>query len=131
MRTILVDAVYCFIIEKDEKFVIFQDMYKLLETYPNKKIILTGASDDKRGLYGLDAMPYEVFTLKHNPEKTDREYYDIMLKNFNLTKEEVIYFEHNTDAVKSAQLVGINTYFYDNEKKDLESLKNFLDTNLK
>jgi HAD superfamily hydrolase (TIGR01509 family) len=130
MKTILVDAVDCFIIEKGEKFEIFQDMYKLLKTYPNKKIILTGANDDKRKLFGLDDMPYEVFTLKHNPEKTDPEYYKIMLKNFNLDKKEVIYFEHNPDAVKSAQSIGINTYYYDNDRKDLENLKKFLDDNL-
>ena len=130
MKTILVDAVSCFIIEKDGEFIIFQDMYKLLETYPNKKIILTGASDDKIKLYGLDKVPYEFFTLKHNPEKTNPEYYKIMLKNFNLGPKEVIYFEHNLDAVKSAQSVGINTYYYNNDKKDLESLKKFLDENL-
>lgn len=131
MKTILVDAVDCFIIEKDRKFRIFQDMYKLLEHYSNKKIILTGANDDKRELYGLDNMPYEVFTLKHNPEKTNPEYYKIFFKKCNLNKENVIYFEHNPDAVKSAQSVGINTYYYDNEKKDLERLKKFLDDNLK
>ncbi|HEY5588517.1 MAG TPA: hypothetical protein VIK86_06130 [Candidatus Paceibacterota bacterium] len=132
VKTILVDAVFCFIIEKGEgKFDIFQDMYNLLETYPNKKIILTGASDDKRELYGLDNMPYEVFTLKHNPEKTDGEYYKILLNSHNLKKDDVIYFEHDVNAVKSAQSVGINTYHYDNEKKDLESLKQFFDENLK
>jgi len=132
MKTILVDAVDCFIIEKEEnKFVIFQEMYKLLENYNNKKIILTGASDDKRELYGLNNMPYEVFTLKHNPEKTDPEYYKILLNKYNLNKEDVIYFEHNIDAVKSAQSIGINTYHYDNDKKDLESLKKFLGENLK
>ena len=130
MKTILVDAVDCFIIEKDGKFIIFQDMYDLLETYPNKKIILTGASDDKRELFGLDKMPYEVFTLKHNPEKTDPEYYKILLEKFNLNKDEVIYFEHNPNAVKSAQSVGINSYFYDNDIKDLSALKKFLDENL-
>jgi FMN phosphatase YigB (HAD superfamily) len=76
-------------------------------------------------------MPYEVFTLKHNPEKTNPEYYNIMLKNFNLNEKEVIYFEHNLEAVKSAQSVGIETYYYDNDKKDLTSLKKFLDENLK
>lgn len=131
MKTILVDAVYCFIIEQDGSFGTFQEMYKLLETHPNRKIILTGASDDKRELYGLDSMPYEVFTLKHNPEKTNPEYYNIMLNNFNLKKEEVIYFEHDSNAVKSAELAGIKTYFYDNEKKDIEGLKKFLDENLK
>jgi hypothetical protein len=54
-----------------------------------------------------------------------------MLKNFNLNEDEVIYFEHNPEAVKSAQSIGINTYFYDNDKKDLISLKKFLDDNLK
>jgi len=132
MKTILVDAVYCFIIEKEEgKFIIFEDMYKLLETYPNKKIILTSASDDKRELFGLDNMPYEVFTLKHNPEKTDPGYYKTLLREFNLTKDEVIYFEHSMEAVKSAQSVGIDSYYYDNDKKDLEGLKNFLDEKLK
>ena len=130
MKTILVDAVDCFIIEKEGKFMIFQDMYGLLEKYPNKKIILTGASDDKIKFYGLDKMPYEVFTLKHNPEKIDPKYYKIMLKNFGLNKEKVIYFEHNIDAVKSAQSTGINSYFYDNDKKDLKALKNFLEENL-
>lgn len=131
MKTILVDAVYCFIIENDGKFEVFQDMYKLLEKYPNKKIILTGVNDEQMIKFGLDKMPYEVFTLKHNPEKTDPEYYKILLNKFNLTKDEVVYFEHNMEAIKSAQYVDINSYYYDNEKKDLESLKNFLDENLK
>ncbi len=130
MKTILVDAVDCFIIEKGKEFEMFQDMYRLLETYPNSKLILTGASDDKRKLFHLDKMPYEVFTLKHNPEKTNPEYYKIMLKNFNLAPKEVIYFEHNIDAVKSAESVDIKTYFYDNDKKDLNSLRKFLDENL-
>ena len=76
-------------------------------------------------------MPYEVFTLKHNPEKTSPEYYNILLKKFNLTEKEVIYFEHSPNAVKSAKSVGINTYHYDNDVKDLGKLKEFLDENLK
>jgi HAD superfamily hydrolase (TIGR01509 family) len=127
MKTILVDAVDCFVSEEGQ---IFKDMFDLLEMYSDKKIILTGATDEKLKFYNLDKMPYEVFTLKHNPEKTDPKYYEIMLKNFNLDKSEVIYFEHNIDAVKSAQSVGINTYFYDDNKKDLESLKKFLDKNI-
>lgn len=127
MKTILVDAVNCFVSENGE---IFKEMQVLLDTYPNKKIILTGANYEKYPIYNLDKMPYEVFTLQHNPEKTDPKYYETMLLHFNLTKDDVIYFEHSPEAVKSAQSVGINTYFYDNNKKDLEKLKNFLDTNL-
>ena len=123
MKTILVDAVDAFVIEGEGTF---KEMQDLLETYPNRKIILTGANDEQFKLFGLDKMPYEVFTLKHNPEKTDPEYYEIMLKHFSLTAEDVLYFEHNPEAVKSAQSVGIKTHYYDPHKKDLEALKDFL-----
>ncbi|MDQ5949108.1 MAG: glucose-phosphatase [Patescibacteria group bacterium] len=126
MKTILVDAVDCFVSVDGQ---IFQEMHSLLQTYPNNKIILTGANDEQFKKFGLDKMPYEVFTLKHNPEKTDSSYYEKMLDNFGLNKEEVVYFEHNLDAVKSAQSIGVKTYFYDNDKKDLDGLKEFLDKN--
>lgn len=127
MKTILVDAVDAFVIEGEG---IFKEMYELLETYPNTKIILTGANDEQFKEFGLDTMPYEVFTLKHDPEKTDPKYYEIMLKHFNLSKDEVVYFEHNKNAAESAQSTGITTYHYDSERKDLRKLKNFLDENL-
>ncbi len=127
MKTILVDAVDCFVSPKGE---LFRGMYELLETYPNNKILLTGASDEQFKKFGLDKMPYMVFTLKHNPEKTDPEYYKILLSSLSLTEKDVIYFEHGQGAVESAQSVGINTYFYDHAKADLNKLKNFLDTNL-
>lgn len=127
MKTILVDAIYCFISENGK---IFEEMHSLLEGYPNRKIILTGANDEQFKKFGLDNMPYEVFTLKHNPEKADPAYYKTLLSRFNLTNRDVIYFEHNPDTVKSAQSVGIETYFYDYSKKDLEGLKKFLDGNL-
>ncbi len=127
MKTILVDAVYSFV---SDGGVIFQEMFDLLEEYPNKKIILTNAGDEKWEQYGLNKMPYEVFTLKHNPEKTDSEYYKKLLSHFGLKADDVIYFEHNPEAVKSAQSVGIKSYFYDQDKKDLVGLKNFIDENL-
>ncbi|NIW00029.1 hypothetical protein GWN26_13260, partial [Candidatus Saccharibacteria bacterium] len=74
-------------------------------------------------------MPYEVFTLQHDPEKTAPAYYEKMLAHFGLDKNEVVYFEHNPEAVKSAQSVGIRSFYYDNEKQDLETLKKFLDEN--
>ena len=131
MKTILVDAVDCFVIEKEDgTFQIFEEMRDLLENFPNKKIILTGANDEQFKKFGLNKMPWEVFTLKHNPEKTNPEYYKIMLRKLSLNTEDVIYFEHNPGAVKSAQSVGITTFYYDNDKKDLTALKQFLDENL-
>jgi len=46
-----------------------------------------------------------------------------MLEKYDLKAEDVIYFEHNADAVKSAESVGITSYHYDLEKKDLDALK--------
>jgi len=130
MKTILVDAVDAFVIEESGSFVIFKKMHDLLETYPNRKIILTGANDEQYKEFGLDKMPYEVFTLKHNPEKTDPKYFELILQHFGLNKKDVVYFEHNPEAVKSAQSIGIISYYYDNDKKDLEALKSFLDKEL-
>jgi len=127
MKTILVDAVEAFVIEGEG---IYKPMQDLLEQYPNRKIILTGANDEQFKAFGLDKMPYEIFTLKHNPEKTNPEYYETLLKHFGLNKENVVYFEHNPEAVKSAQSVGITSYHYDSNKKDLDALKVFLDKNL-
>jgi len=127
MKIILVDAVGAFV---SNEGIVFKEMYNLLESFPNKKIILTGANDEKFKKFGLDKMPYEVFTLEHNPEKTDPKYYEKMLEYFNLSKNDVVYFEHNLEAVKSAQSVGIKTYYYDANKKDLGALKDFLRENL-
>jgi HAD superfamily hydrolase (TIGR01509 family) len=130
MKTILIDAVYAFIIETEEGFKIFEPMQKMLDEFPNRKIILTSASDEKFEKYRLDKMPYEVFTLKHNPEKTDPEYYKKMLEHFNLKPEDVVYFEHSSEAVKSAESVGIKTMFWNNETRPLEDLKKFLENSI-
>ena len=130
MKTILVDAVDAFVVEDQGSFKIFKEMHNLLEEFPNRKIVLTGADDKQFKEFGLDKMPYEVFTLKHNPEKTDPKYYETLLEHFGLSKDDVIYFEHNQEAVKSAESAGIKSYHYDPSNKDLLALKNFLTENI-
>lgn len=127
MKTILVDALDAFVIEGEG---IYKPLYDLLETYSNKKIILTNANDEQMKTFGLTDMPYEVFTLKHNPDKPDPVYFKTMLEHFGLNAEEVVYFEHNPEAVKSAESVGITSHYYDSDKKDLMALKGFLGANL-
>ncbi|MEA2065080.1 MAG: hypothetical protein U9O66_02165 [Patescibacteria group bacterium] len=127
MKTILVDAINVFVIKGEG---IFEAMYRMLEKYPNKKIVLTNATDEEIKKFGLNNMPYEVFTLKHNPEKIDPKYYEILLKHFNLDAKNAIYFEHNEDAVKSAESIGITTFHYNKDEKNLTSLKKFIDKNL-
>ncbi len=127
MKTILVDAFNTFVIKNHG---IDQDMYKLLETFPNKKIILTNANDEELIKFGLVNLPYELFSLKHEPNKTDPKYYEIMFERLGLKREDVAYFEHNLAAVESARSLGINTYRFDHEKRDLDELKNFILKNI-
>ena len=122
MKTILVDAVNTFVLGG----VVDGKMYELLEGFPNRKIILTNANDSQMVEFGLTNLPYELFTLKHEPDKTNPDYFRRMLDYFSLSPEEVVYFEHNLDAISSAKSVGINAHHYDKDKKDFASLKGFL-----
>lgn len=127
MKTILVDAINGLVLEDGS---ILESMHKLLESYPNNKIVLTGANDEQFAHFNLDQVPYEVFTLKHDPEKSDPQYFKILMDTYSLNSSDVIYFEHNAEAAKAAQSVGITTYFYDHTKADMNTLKQFLDKNL-
>ncbi|OIO53507.1 hypothetical protein AUJ46_04895 [Candidatus Peregrinibacteria bacterium CG1_02_54_53] len=123
-KAILVDAVHVFV-RKDGS--IDGQLHALLKQYPHRKILLTGADDVQMERFGLLKMPYEVFTLKHHPEKSDPAYYRKMLDHFALTSHDVVYFEHDAQAVVSARSVGIRTFHYDQDAKDLLALKEFLD----
>lgn len=122
-KTILVDAWNTFV----TKAGVFQEMKQLLDSFDNKKIILTNANDKERKQLGIVNMPYEVFSLSHKPYKVNPKYYKKMLSHFSLSPQDVIYFEHDPKAVMSAKSAGIKTvYHYDKDKKDLNGLKQFL-----
>ena len=125
MKTILVDAWNTFVTEEGINF----DLKKLLDSYPNNKIILTNANEEELVTFGIVNMPYPVFSLSHNPNKTDSDYFVKMLQHFNLKTEEVVYFEHNPDAVASAKSIGITTFHY-NKLENLDNLTIFLNSNL-
>tara|TARA_Y100000310_G_scaffold89559_2_gene86650 strand:- start:2854 stop:3252 length:399 start_codon:yes stop_codon:yes gene_type:complete len=124
-KVILVDAWNTFVTEEG----VFKEMQLMLDSFGNKKIILTNANEEQKVKFGIIDMPYEVFSLAHNPDKVDPEYFRKMLDHFSLSSEEVVYFEHNLGAVKSAQSVGIRSFWYDKDKKDSEKVKDFLESN--
>ncbi len=130
MKTILVDAWNTLFIEENGEAVINKEMKELLDSFENKKIVLTNANDEQMVKFGIDKSPYEVFTLKHNPDKVDEKFYEIMFQKLNLKSENVIYFEHNLEAVESARKNEIPTYHYDKDKRDMLELKEFLESNL-
>ena len=126
MKTILVDAAKAFVVNGK----VDEDLYNLLETYENPKVILTNANEEQLVEFGIVDMPYEVFTLKHNPDKTDPKYFRKFLDKYNLEVSDVVYFEHSQEAVDSAKSLGIKTFLYDSNEKDQSALKEFLDSNL-
>ncbi len=124
MKTILVDGVDTLVIKGEG---VHNEMQLLLDSYPNRKIIVSNANDAELVDYGL---PYELFTLKHNPNKTDPKYFEILLAKYELEPTDVVYFEHSREACSSAESLDIPTYFYDHNAKDLVALKLFLDNTL-
>ncbi len=128
MKTILVDAVNTTIIKDvSGNFVKYKELFDLLETYPNTKLIVTNANNEQMIAFGLNDVPYQVFTMKHDPDKPDPLYFKTLLEEYNLFPSDVLYFEHNLDAVTSARSLGILTYHYDKDVKDILGLKKFLD----
>ncbi len=127
MKTILIDAVNTLV---DKNTGLNKELFTLLESFPNKKIILTGANQEQIQKYSLNTLPYKLFTLNHNPEKTNPEYFKIMLKHFNLTPQDTIYIEHKEQVVKIAQSLDITSHHYNTESKDVETIKIFIEQNL-
>ena len=122
-KVILVDAVGCLVNLKGE---INHKVFNLIEKFKNKKIVLTNANNSEKKIF-LRNVNYEIFTLNHNPNKPNPEYFRKFLFKYNFSPKQLVYFEHNIDAVKSAQSQGIVTHHFDN---DLGKLKYFLDLNL-
>lgn len=130
MKTILVDAAHTLVVKTPNGYGVYEPLRAMLDEFTNKKIVLTNADDTEAKMYGLDKVPYEVFSLKHHPEKLEKEYYVIMLERFGLKPKDVIYIEHDQDVVKSAQSAGIKTFLWDSERRPLEELKVFLNQNI-
>ena len=127
MKVILVDAINTLIIPDKG---MYEPLLKVLEDYPNRKIVLTGANNEEYIQQGLDKIPYEVFTLKHNPEKSNPSYYKILLEQFDLVVEDLVYIEHNMEAIRSAESLNIKVFHYDKDLKDINKLNQFLKINI-
>ena len=121
MKTILVDAWNTFVKNKN----IDSDIYKLLESYENQKIILTNANNKELFKFGIVNMPYEVFSLSHNPNKDDKLYYEKLIEKYSLIITDLVYIEHNKEAVKSAISIGIKTHHY-NPQESTDKISQFL-----
>lgn len=125
MKTILVDAWNTFV----KNNTIDSDIYKILESYENQKIILTNANNKELINLGIVNMPYKVFSLSHNPNKDDKLYFIKLIEKYNLIISDLVYIEHNKEAVKSAISLGIKTHHY-KPQESTDELSQFLLKNL-
>lgn len=123
-KIILVDAVGCLV---DNQGNVNFKIENLLKEYVNRKIVVTNADDAEKEIF-LKNISHEYFTLKHNPNKENPEYFNKFLTSYDFKPDQLIYFEHDMDAVKSAQSQGITAHHFDG---NLEKLKSFLNFNLK
>ena len=127
MKVILVDAINTLVIPNDG---VYEPLLKILDSYPNRKIVLTGANNEEFIQHGLDKLLYEVFTLRHDPEKSNPNYYKILLEQFDLVVEDLVYIEHNMEAIRSAESLNIKVFHYDKDLKDINKLNQFLELNI-
>ena len=123
-KIILVDAYHCLFDENG----INTEMQEILDLFPNRKIVLTNANDEQIIEFGIDKSPYEVFTLKHNPNKNEGRYYEKMLDYFGLEAENCIYIEHSKESVKQAEALEIKTFHYTDES--IKLLEEFIRENI-
>ena len=63
-------------------------------------------------------------------EEDDPIYFKRLFEKYNLTADDVVYFDRTQEFADCGKSLGIPTHWYDPEKKDLGALKKFLDENL-
>jgi HAD superfamily hydrolase (TIGR01509 family) len=127
MKTILVDAWNTLITKNGVDPV----MKELLDQFPNPKIIVTNANAEEQRSFGMVNLPYPLYSMNHHPDKTDPYYFECLLKAYDLKAEDTLYFEHNADAVASSASAGITAYWFNKNNRDLDKLRQFLESSLK
>ncbi|UZE94271.1 MAG: HAD hydrolase-like protein [Candidatus Pacearchaeota archaeon] len=129
VKAILIDAIHCLF---DENRKINKELLDSLITYDMSLIIVTNANlEDKKNkplteLINKFKEKIEIFTCFNNPSKKDSKYFEMLLKEYNLKPDEVIYFDHSTDNINSARKIGINSKLYKSPKQ----IKKFIEENL-
>ncbi len=122
IKVILVDAINCLINKNDG---INKELADYLNNL-NKKIIVVSNAEKDSIKHQLKDYDFEVFSLNKNPEKSNSLYFKTLLKNYNLSQNEILYVDHNKENISSAKNLGINSELYKNNSQ----IKKFIDENL-
>jgi alanyl-tRNA synthetase len=122
-RLILVDGMYCLY---DENFNLNKKLLDLINSFNSHNILVTNKFREK-GYRLVKDTNWKAFSLEEKGiKKDDPEYFNSLLKIFNLVPEEVMYFDHDKKSVETAEKLGILSKQY----IDIKSIKKFIEDNL-
>lgn len=127
-RTILVDGMFCIY---NDNFEVNNEILEIVNSINTKKILVINGFREK-GEKLLKKYGFSAFSMEEEGIKKDNpKFFDTLLKKFKLKPEEVIYFDHDKDNVKTAQSLGILSNHYNkDETKIIDKLKEFVNDNL-
>lgn len=125
IQYILVDAWNTLVTEEG----VNTQLLSLLDRYKASKIIVTNANEEEKIKLGIIDMPYPVFSLAHQPNKTNPLYFKKLLSHLSVEPDKVIYFEHHPEACKSAISLGIKTH-WQAKGADIKNIEVFLNQHL-
>ena len=121
IKTILVDGMECLY---DEEFRVNEEFLKYLNTLDKRKILVVNGFSDK----AKSTLPdWEVFSLeKEGIKKKNTEFFNRLMKKYNVIPNETIYFDHAKENIQSALKLGIKSGLYRDDKQ----IKDFIEQNL-
>ena len=68
----------------------------------------------------------DIFTLSENPSKKDPKYFQTLMGKYNISPDDIVYFDHKQEHVDAALKAGIKlSTFY----SDYASVKDFIEDN--
>ena len=114
----------------------YKKFFHTLGNQTRLAIIYTLKSGEKNVTELTEELKLKQTTVSHDLRRLEQCQFvkmrqDGPFRYYSLNKETIEPLLKLMDKhVKSAQSIGINSYHYDSEKKDLDSLKQFLDQNI-
>ena len=84
----------------------------------------------KNNVLNIEEAEYLLCTGLFDNYENDLNYYKILLEQFDLAVEDLIYIEHNMEAIRSAESLNIKVFHYDKDLKDINKLNQFLELNI-
>jgi len=119
-KTILVDGMFCIY---DKEFNVNKELLKIINSFNARKILVVNGFREK-GKQALIGSGFLAFSLEEEKIKKDNpEYFKILLSRYNLKLDEVLYFDHDENNVKTAKNLGIISTQYLNNEQIEEFLK--------